>query len=60
MRQQIPKCENGHPMTDQNTYTRPDGYTECKQCRRDAYKRWYAKHGAEKARKLRLKRWREK
>lgn len=61
MRQQIPECGNGHPMTAQNTYTRPDdGYTECKQCRAAAYKRWYAKHAAERNRQLRAKRRREK
>lgn len=60
-RQRIPECINRHPMTADNTYTRPDdGYTECKQCRRDAYTRWYAKHAAERNRKLRAKRWRGK
>jgi hypothetical protein len=28
-------CRHGHEFTDQNTYTRPDGYKECRACRVD-------------------------
>lgn len=27
-------CRNGHPMTEGNTYLRPDGKTDCKDCKR--------------------------
>ena len=26
-------CPHGHEFTDENTYTRPDGYKECRACR---------------------------
>jgi hypothetical protein len=26
-------CPNGHEFTDENSYTRPDGYKECRTCR---------------------------
>jgi hypothetical protein len=26
-------CPHGHEFTDENTYTRPDGYRECRTCR---------------------------
>lgn len=25
-------CRRGHEMTDENTYTRPNGYTNCRKC----------------------------
>jgi hypothetical protein len=27
-------CRNGHPRTPENTYTRSDGRSECKECKR--------------------------
>lgn len=37
------KCKNEHPMTDDNTYVRPDGSVECNECRHDNVRRWRAK-----------------
>lgn len=32
-------CRNGHPRTPENTYVRPDGERECRECRRNARRR---------------------
>jgi hypothetical protein len=29
------QCRHGHPYTDENTYRRTDGHTECRTCRRE-------------------------
>lgn len=34
-----PTCSNGHPWTEENTYHRPGGKRQCRQCKRDRYRR---------------------
>lgn len=36
-------CPKGHPFDDSNTYTNPNGYKECKACRRERIQRFKAK-----------------
>lgn len=38
-------CRNGHPKTEENTYTDRDGWKSCRPCRRAARSR-HAKQGA--------------
>lgn len=33
-------CPNGHEMTSGNTYVKPSGGARCKECGRDAWRRW--------------------
>lgn len=33
-------CPQGHPYDDENTYLSPEGWRRCRQCVRDAGKRW--------------------
>lgn len=33
-------CPHGHEFTAENTYTRPDGYKECRTCRKDRMNRF--------------------
>lgn len=33
--QRVSRCKHGHSYTDDNTYTNPQGYRCCRQCRRD-------------------------
>lgn len=37
------QCANGHPLTEESTYLRPDGYRECRKCRNVAVSRSKAK-----------------
>jgi hypothetical protein len=37
-------CPRGHPYDDENTYWH-EGNRDCKECRREAVRRWRAKHG---------------
>jgi len=36
IRGHVTSCIHGHQFTPQNTYVRPDGYFECRQCMADA------------------------
>ncbi len=36
-------CANDHPFTSENTYIRPDGARGCRECRREATRRWNAR-----------------
>lgn len=35
-------CRHGHPFNKKNTYVYPNGWRDCKTCRRDIKKRWVA------------------
>jgi hypothetical protein len=35
------KCYQGHDMTPDNTYTYPDGRTDCRKCSRERWQRYY-------------------
>lgn len=35
------ECEKGHPFDSQNTYARPDGTRQCRQCKRVLAREWY-------------------
>ncbi len=37
-------CIHGHEMADENTYARPDGYTDCRICTRARRLRWRHAH----------------
>ena len=37
-------CKNNHALSEENTYTRPDGYTECRICRRQIKNIWAKKN----------------
>lgn len=37
------ECTNGHPMSQENTYIKPYGGASCRECGRQAWRRWYAK-----------------
>lgn len=42
-RADLTRCVNGHEMTPENTYTRPDTGTKlCRTCRSAAFKKWKA------------------
>ncbi len=34
-------CPEGHEMTNENTYVRPDGRRECKQCRTQTQRNYF-------------------
>lgn len=34
-------CDNGHPFDDSNTYVRPGGNRECRECKREIAREWY-------------------
>jgi len=36
-------CNQGHPFNEENTYRRPSGNRDCRQCRKDAMRRYYRK-----------------
>jgi len=36
----VTKCKRGHPFDESNTYIAPDGWRECKKCRRAAVDRY--------------------
>jgi len=42
-------CNNGHPLTDDAAIYFDRGGVRCVQCRRDAFKRWYRRHGGRRA-----------
>lgn len=33
-------CQNGHELTDDNVYLRPNGRRECRTCRSKAFRKW--------------------
>lgn len=33
-------CKSGHPFDEENTYNTKDGHRECKECRREATRKW--------------------
>ena len=45
---EITHCKHGHEFTDENTYTRPDGWRTCRTCNAAAARRYKrSKDGAE-------------
>jgi hypothetical protein len=38
------KCYQGHDMTPENTYTYPDGRTDCRKCSRERWRRHYRRN----------------
>lgn len=38
-------CAQGHVMTEDNTYTRPNGYADCRKCRQEARRAWNSQVG---------------
>jgi hypothetical protein len=36
-------CKRGHPKTPENTYTQPNGRTECRRCRALRWQEWSRK-----------------
>jgi hypothetical protein len=41
---QVETCKKGHPLTPENIYVRPNGYTECRECSRANFRAWYEKN----------------
>jgi hypothetical protein len=39
-------CPKNHPYSGDNLYIDPRGDRQCKECRREAYRRWYRKQAA--------------
>jgi hypothetical protein len=39
-------CDSGHPFDDENTYIRPDGHRACRECRREAKRRYRERKAA--------------
>ena len=37
------QCRNGHLITEDTSYIRPEGYRECRECRRIGLRKWYLK-----------------
>lgn len=40
-RHRLDQCSKGHPFTPENTYIKPNGCRNCRQCKRDADRRYY-------------------
>lgn len=40
------ECKSGHPFDSSNTYIKPDGARGCRQCRREATRRWLERKAA--------------
>lgn len=41
-------CKNGHEFTNENTYTSPKGYRQCKECNKTYNKTHYIKYHIKK------------
>ncbi|MDX3575967.1 HNH endonuclease signature motif containing protein [Streptomyces sp. FL07-04A] len=46
-------CIHGHEFTSENTYTKPNGHRQCRQCGREATARYFATTGRARDRKRR-------